>query len=149
MFALFWRPCIFVHMMSLDKSFEIQRGDQNNWKFTLQANYFCCHLESEYTNAQHANVQRMHVVQYTSCKWILSVAQNYAMEWCHRFFQNIIRMFWFVSSFGWKFLFIESYLPDSCWFIIMATIASKHKLNTESVKDKKNEVASCCKVQYT
>ena len=57
--------------MSLDKSFEIQSGDQDDWKFILQANYFCCHLESKYTNTQRANVQR----------WILSVAQNYAMEW--------------------------------------------------------------------
>ena len=60
-------------MMSLDKSFGIQSGDQDDWKFTLQANYFCCHLESEYTNTQRENVQRR----------ILSVAQNYAMEWCY------------------------------------------------------------------
>ena len=57
-------------MMSLYKSFEIQSGDQDDWKFILQANYMCCHLESEYTNAQRANVQRR----------ILSVAQNYAIE---------------------------------------------------------------------
>ena len=50
----------------------------------LQANYFICYLESEYTNTQRAKVQR----------WIISVAQNYAMEWCHRFFKtNINRMF--------------------------------------------------------
>ena len=50
----------------------------------LQANYFFCYLESEYTNTQRAKVQR----------WIISVAQNYAMEWCHRFFKtNINRMF--------------------------------------------------------
>ena len=57
-------------MMSLDKSFEIQSDDQDDWEFILQANYFCSHLESEYTNTQRANVQR----------WILSVLQNYAME---------------------------------------------------------------------
>ena len=67
-------PYIFVHMMFLDKSFEIQSGYQDNWKFILQTNYFCCQIESEYTNTQRANVQR----------WILSVTQNYAMEWCHR-----------------------------------------------------------------
>ena len=38
--------------MSFDKSFEIQNGDQDDWKFILQANYFCCYLESEYTNTQ-------------------------------------------------------------------------------------------------
>ena len=92
----------------------------------LQANYFFCYLESEYTNTQRAKVQR----------WIISVAQNYAMEWCHRFFKtNINRMFWFECSFGWKFLFVESYLQDSCWFIIMTTIASK-RINTKSIKDK-------------
>ena len=51
-------------------------------------------------------------------------------------FQNIIRMFWFEYSFGWKFLSVESYLKDSCSFFIMATIASKRKLNTNSIKDK-------------
>ena len=51
-------------------------------------------------------------------------------------FQNIVPMFWFEHSFGWEFLFVESYLQDSCWFIIMVTIASKRKLNTESIKDK-------------
>ena len=66
-------------MTSLDKSLEIQSGDQDDWKFILQANYFCCHLENEYTNTQHGNVQR----------WILSVAQNYAMEWYHRFFKTL------------------------------------------------------------
>ena len=73
-------------------------------------------------------------------------------------FQNIIRMFWFECSFGWKFLFVESYLQDSCWFIIMATIASKRKLNANPIKDKYSalkevedgkKVASCCKVRYT
>ena len=49
---------------------------------------------------------------------------------------NIIGMLWFECSFGWKFLFVESYLQDSCWFIIMATIASKRKLNTKFIKDK-------------
>ena len=88
--------------------------------------HFFCYLESEYTNTQRAKVQR----------WIISVAQNYAMEWCHRFFKtNINRMFWFECSFGWKFLFVESYLQDSCWFIIMTTIASK-RINTKSIKDK-------------
>ena len=70
-------------MTSLDKSFEIQSGDQDDWKFILQANYFCCHLESEYTDTQHANVQRL----------ILSIAQNYAMEWCHRFFKTLFECF--------------------------------------------------------
>ena len=51
-------------MMSLDKSFEIQSADQDDWKFMLQANYFCCHCENKYANIQRANVQR----------WILSVA---------------------------------------------------------------------------
>ena len=67
-------------MMSLDKSFKITSADQDDWKFVLQANYFCCHLKSEYTDTQSANVQR----------WILSVAQNYAMEWCHRFFYGMV-----------------------------------------------------------
>ena len=44
-------------------------------------------------------------------QWSLSVAQNYAMEWCHCFFKK--------CSFEWKVLFVESYLHDSCWFIIM------------------------------
>ena len=70
-------------MMSLDKSFEIQSNDQDDWMFILQANYFCCHLESEYTNTQRANTQR----------WILSVAQNYAMECCHRFFKILYECF--------------------------------------------------------
>ena len=87
-------------MMSLDKSFEIQSGDQDNWKFILQANYFCCHPESEYTNTQHANVQRL----------ILSIAQNYAMESCHRFFNVLIRMFLWMKVFICRKL----YLQDSC-----------------------------------
>ena len=66
-------------MMSLDKSFEIQSGDQDDWKFILKANFFCCHLESEYTNTQRANVQQ----------WILSVAQNYAIEWYHSVFKTL------------------------------------------------------------
>ena len=70
-------------MMSLDKSFEIQGADQDDWKFMLQANYFCCHLESEYISTQRANVQR----------WILSVTQNYAMEWYHRFFKTLFECF--------------------------------------------------------
>ena len=70
-------------MMSLDKSFEIQNGDQGDWKLILQENYFCCHLESEYTNTQRANVQR----------WIFSVTQNYAMEWYHRFFKTLLECF--------------------------------------------------------
>ena len=69
--------------MSLDKIFEIQSGDLGDWKFILLANYFCCHLESKYTNTQRANVQR----------WILSFAQNYAMEWCHRFFKTLFECF--------------------------------------------------------
>ena len=39
-------------------------------------------------------------------------------------------------SFGWKFLFVEDYLQDSCWFIIMAVITGKRKLNRKSIKDK-------------
>ena len=70
-------------MMSLDKSFEIQSGDQDDWKFIFQANYFCCHLEREYANTQRANVQQ----------WILSIAQNYAMEWCHLFFKTLFEYF--------------------------------------------------------
>ena len=70
-------------MMSLDKRFQIQNGDQDDKKFILQANYFCCHLESEYTNVQRANVQR----------WILSAAQNCAVEWCHRFFKTLLECF--------------------------------------------------------
>ena len=69
--------------MFLDKGFKIQSDDQDNWKFILQANYFCCHLESEYTKTQSVNVQR----------WILSVEQNYAMEWCHRFFKALFKCF--------------------------------------------------------
>ena len=70
--------------MSLDKSFEIQSGDQeDDWKFVLQANYFCCHLECKYTNTQRAYVQR----------WIFSVAQNFAMKWCHRFFKTLLEYF--------------------------------------------------------
>ena len=69
-------------MMSIDKSFEIQSGDQDDLKFILQANYFRCHLESEYTNTQHD-------VQW----WIISVAQNYTMEWCHRFFKTLFECF--------------------------------------------------------
>ena len=68
---------------ALDKSFEIQRDDQEDCKFILQTNYFCCHFESEYTNTQRANVRR----------WILSVAQNYAMEWCYRFFKILFECF--------------------------------------------------------
>ena len=70
-------------MLSLDKSFEIQSRDQDDWNFILQANYFYCHLESEYTNTQRANVQR----------WILSAAQNYAIEWYHRFFKTLFECF--------------------------------------------------------
>ena len=85
--------------MSLDKRFEIQSGDQDDWKFILQANYFCFHLESEYANTQRANVQR----------WILSVAQNYAMEWYHRFFKTLfeclIRMFLWMKVFICRKLF--------------------------------------------
>ena len=69
--------------MSLDKSFEIQSGNQGDWKLILQANYFCCHLESEYTITQRASVQRR----------ILSVVQNYAMEWYHRFFKALFECF--------------------------------------------------------
>ena len=69
--------------MSLDKNFEIQSGDQDDWKFILQANYFCCHLEGEYTNTQRAKVQR----------WILSVTQNYAMEWYHHLFKTLFECF--------------------------------------------------------
>ena len=39
-------------------------------------------------------------------------------------------------SFEWKVLFVENYLQDSCWFIIMAVIAGKRNLNTKSIKDK-------------
>ena len=81
--------------MSLDKSFEIQRRDQDDWKFILQANYFCCHLESEYTNIQRANVQRL----------ILSIAQNYAIECCHRFFNVLIQMFLWMKVFICRKLF--------------------------------------------
>ena len=70
-------------MMSLDKSFEIQSADQDDWKFMLQANYFCCHFENKYANTQRANVRR----------WILSVPQSYAMEWCHRFFKTLFESF--------------------------------------------------------
>ena len=70
-------------MISLDKSFEIQSGDQDNWKFILQANYLCCHLESQYTITQRANMQG----------WIFSVAQNYAMEWCYCFFKTLFQFF--------------------------------------------------------
>ena len=79
LFGFFWCPCIFVQIMSPDKSFETESGDQDDWKFILQASYFCCHLQSEYTHTQRANVQR----------WILSAAQNYAMRWCHRFFKTL------------------------------------------------------------
>ena len=64
-------------MRSPDKGFKIQTGDQGDWKCILQANYFYCHLESEYTSTQRGNVQRLN----------LSVAQNYAIEWCHCFFE--------------------------------------------------------------
>ena len=64
-------------MLSLDESFEIQSGGQDDWNFIVQGNYFCCHLQSEYTNTQCANMQR----------WILYIAQNYAMEWRHHFFK--------------------------------------------------------------
>ena len=50
---------------------------------SLQVNYFCCRLESEHANTQRANVQR----------WILSVVQNYAMEWFHRFFKTLSECF--------------------------------------------------------
>ena len=69
--------------MSLDKSFEIQSGDQDKWNFALQGNYFCSHLQSKYTKIQHANVQR----------WVLSVARNYAVEWFHRFFKTLFECF--------------------------------------------------------
>ena len=70
-------------MMSFDKNLEIQSGDQDDWKFILQTNYFYCHLEGEYTNTQRPNVQR----------WIHSVAQNCAMEWYHRFFKTLFECF--------------------------------------------------------
>ena len=77
------------------KSFEIQSGDQDDWKFILQANYFSCDLESEFTSTQRANVQQ----------WILSAAQNYTMEWCHRFFKILFECFDLnvplVESFYW------------------------------------------------
>ena len=65
--------------------------------------------------------KRIH--QCTTCKRSTMHSQN-------------IRMFWFECSFGWKFLFVESYSQDSCWLFIMATIVSKRKLNTKCVKDK-------------
>ena len=41
------------------------------------------------------------------------------------------------KMFLWmKGFIVESYLHDSCWFTIIETIASKHKLNTKSIKDK-------------
>ena len=43
--------------MSIDKSFEIQSGDQDDWKFILQANYFCSYFENKYSNTQRANLQ--------------------------------------------------------------------------------------------
>ena len=88
--------------MSLDKSFEIQSGDQDDWKFILQANCFCCHLESECTNTR-ANVQR----------WILSVTQNYAMECYHRFFKTLFQCFDSNVPLDEKLLFVED-LQDPC-----------------------------------
>ena len=70
-------------MMPLDKNLDIASGDQDDWKFILQAIYFCHHPETEYTITQRANVQR----------WFHSVTQNYAMEWCHRFFKTLFECF--------------------------------------------------------
>ena len=79
------------------------------------------------------------IYRYTTCKRA-TIDSFYRTKLCNgmvsSLFQNIIRMFWFECSFGWKFLFVESYLQDSCWIIIMATIASKCKLNTKFIKDK-------------
>ena len=52
-------------MMSFDESFEIQSGDQDDQKFILLANCFCCHLESEYTIN---NVQTCHNGAFLSHK---------------------------------------------------------------------------------
>ena len=60
-----------------------ESNDQDDRKFILLANYFCCHLESEYANAQNANVQI----------WILSVTQYYAMEWYRHFFKTLFECF--------------------------------------------------------
>ena len=115
-----------THVVPWYESFKIQSGDQDDWKFILQANYFCCHLERDYTNTQRVNLQR----------WILSVAQTYETEWCHRFFKTLFQCFDSNVSFDESFLFLESYLQDSCWFIIILLIRSKCKLNTKSIKDK-------------
>ena len=69
--------------MSFDKSFKIQSDDQDDWKFILQANYFYCHFENKYSNTQRADLQR----------WILSVTQNYSMEWCNCFFKTLFECF--------------------------------------------------------
>ena len=79
------------------------------------------------------------IYQYTTCQ-CATLGSFCCTKLCSgmvsSLFQNIIRMFWFESSFGWKLSCVESYLQDSCWFIIMGTIASKRKLNTKSIKDK-------------
>ena len=77
-------------MISLDKSFDNQSGDQGDWKFILQANYFFCYLESDCTNTQRANVQR----------WILSVAKKICNAMVSSLFQIVIGMFLLECSFG-------------------------------------------------
>ena len=79
------------------------------------------------------------IYQYTKCK--RATMDSYCRtKLCNgmvpSLFQNIIQMFWSKCSFGWNFLFVESYLQDSRCFIIMTTIASKRKLNTKSITDK-------------
>ena len=111
--------------MSLDKSFEIQSSDKAIGSSSCKQIISVVILK--------ANIPT-HSVQKFNERFIPS---HKIMQWMvPSLFQNIIRMFWFESSFGWKFLFVESYLQDSCRFIIMATIASKCKLNARPIKDK-------------
>ena len=101
--------------------------------------YTWCPLEVHLANKLFLLSSWKRIYQYTTCKRA-TMDSFCRTKLCNgmvsSLFQNIIRMFWFECSFGWKFLFVESYLQDSCWFIIMATIASKRKLNTKSIKDK-------------
>ena len=106
----------------------MQSGDQDDWKFILQVNYFCRHLESEYTKMKRANVQR----------WIRSVAQNYALSFnanvmqCHRFFKTLFK------CFDWNVPLDESFFCRKLFtgLLLIHHHGNDYKLNTKSIKDK-------------
>ena len=104
--------------MSLDKSFP------NWWSRRLDV-----HLKSKLF--LFSSWKRIY--QYTECK--CATRDSFCVtKLCNGMVSSLFKTLF--HPLGESFLFIESYLHDSCWFIIMATTASKRKLNTKSIKDK-------------